>query len=156
MKRSAFTMIELIFVIIVIGILAAVAIPKFAKTRDDAQIAKGRSDIAAIRSAITNERQTRLLRGDSSYIATLDGATLNAEGVKLFEGNLTATPQRILLAYPITSKNDDGGWMKSGANTYTFSADHMSVPFTYTPANGHFDCDQNNTSSGPLCQALVN
>jgi len=37
--KSAFTMIELIFVIVILGILASVAIPKLAATRDDAKIA---------------------------------------------------------------------------------------------------------------------
>lgn len=38
MQRTAFTMIELIFVIVVLGILAAVAIPKLSATRDDAKV----------------------------------------------------------------------------------------------------------------------
>jgi len=35
--RSGFTMIELIFMIVIIGILASVAVPKLAATRDDAK-----------------------------------------------------------------------------------------------------------------------
>lgn len=58
MKRNAFTMIELVFVIVILGILAAVAIPKLAATRDDAvnsglaqNIVGGAGEIAAYAAA---------------------------------------------------------------------------------------------------------
>jgi general secretion pathway protein G len=52
MKRSGFTMIELVFVIVILGILASVAIPKLAATRDDAKIASKASEIQAAISEI--------------------------------------------------------------------------------------------------------
>lgn len=45
-------MIELVFVIVIIGILAAVAIPKLAATRDDAKAGAIKSDIGTAMSAI--------------------------------------------------------------------------------------------------------
>ncbi len=46
--KSAFTMIELIFVIVILGILAAVIFPKLAATRADAKVAvKAQSIVTA-------------------------------------------------------------------------------------------------------------
>lgn len=63
-NRYAFTMIELIFVIIVVGILSAVALPKLSATRDDAIISKARTTVASIRTVMTTEKQKRILRGN--------------------------------------------------------------------------------------------
>jgi general secretion pathway protein G len=141
MKRFAFTMIELVFVIVILGILAAIAIPKFAATRDDAQVAKGRSDASAIRSAIVSERQGRLLRGDSAYVAALDDAAEDTDGETLFDGNATNP----LLQYGIVSANSNGHWMKTNAG-YTYQVMGDPVDFTYTQGTGAFDCDHANAN----------
>ena len=60
---KAFTMIELVFVIVVLGILAGIAVPRLAATRDDATIAKMRGDIAAIRSGLSLVRSENMMRG---------------------------------------------------------------------------------------------
>lgn len=66
--KKAFTMIELIFVIVIIGILAGIAVPKLAVTRDDAFVSRARSAVETLRAAISMERQKRILRGDFSDI----------------------------------------------------------------------------------------
>ena len=89
--RRAFTMLELTFVIVVIGILSAIAIPKFAATRDDAEISKGRAEVAAMRSAIATTRQKRILRGNFTNIANADIPGLLEYGLSSKWSGLTFT-----------------------------------------------------------------
>ena len=110
--KKAFTMVELVFVIVVIGILAAIAVPKFAATRDDAQVSKARAEVAALRSAISTKRQKEILRG---VFTNINAATAEAE-----------------LQYGLGSK-----WTRSG-ETFTFAGPAGNTVFTV--ASNKLDC----------------
>ncbi|ECP9243354.1 prepilin-type N-terminal cleavage/methylation domain-containing protein [Campylobacter coli] len=47
MKR-AFTILELVFVIVILGILAAIALPKFSSSRDEAEVSKSLNNLKTL------------------------------------------------------------------------------------------------------------
>jgi type IV pilus assembly protein PilA len=50
-NRQGFTLIELLIVVVIIGVLAAIAIPKFANTKEKAVVASMKSDLRNLASA---------------------------------------------------------------------------------------------------------
>lgn len=153
MKLSrAFTLIELVFIIVVLGILAAVAFPKIAPIREDAEIAKGKGDVATIRAGIVNERQTRLIKGCASYIPngtgtfTCGSSTHNAmDNGGLFGGVLTQ-------GFPNSATR--GNWSATaGSGTYKYWVGSTDTTFDYNATTGSFGCTQ---VSGNYCDQLAN
>jgi type IV pilus assembly protein PilA len=61
--RKGFTLIELLIVIVIIGILAAIAIPKFGKTREKAYFKAMMSDLRNLQS----QQELYYSRQDSGY-----------------------------------------------------------------------------------------
>lgn len=134
-SRSAFTMVELVFVLVVIGILAAIAVPKMVATRDDAYIVKARSTIASVRSAISTIRQKNILKGSF--------ADLNASSI--------GTNFHNLLEYDVKSCSTAkcNGWSTAWPN-FTFHGPTGDVVYKYQ--NKRLEC----TSSAARCKEYGN
>ena len=63
-------MIELVMVIAIIGVLAAIAIPKFVDLSGDARRAAGKGDLSALRSAATVYYASRAAQGSAIFPPT--------------------------------------------------------------------------------------
>ncbi|MCK4441240.1 MAG: hypothetical protein KAU90_04490, partial [Sulfurovaceae bacterium] len=125
-------------------ILAAVAVPKLAATRDDAVITKARTTVATVRNALAMERQKRILRGEFSPIIAVGDAT-NVFG-NFYDGNLTVPHDtgKGVMEYPIASQHTEDKWSFNN-HQYDFNSTLGDVIFTIV--NGKFVCDSNTTTS---------
>ena len=80
-KQSGFTLIELVVVITILGILAAMALPRFTAIQADARLAKMNGAMGAVKSAAAMAHATLLTRGYSSnYTGTPSTPAIIIEG----------------------------------------------------------------------------
>ncbi len=150
MYKNAFTMLELTFVIVIIGILSAIAVPKFAANRDDATIVKAKVTVSAVRNALATERQKRILRGKFSSITQLSSST--TAGAAIFDGFDGNTSTPVIEYGPSSCKTstDQGCWVVTNHTTYTYKMP-ISGTAVFTLSNNRFDCP----SSDSECKLLT-
>src|SRR5690349_20613715 len=75
LNRKGFTLIELLIVVVIIGILAAIAIPKFANTKQKAVVASMKSDL---RNLVTAQEA---FFSDRNFYSTTAAAVQSATNV---------------------------------------------------------------------------
>ena len=145
--KKGFTIIETTFVIVMIGILGSIAIPKLSSTVNLANNNNGLNTLVIVRGAIDRERQKRILRGDFTPITSL-----SAKG-KPFDyfspdGNDVKNP---LLKYPVPSCDTSGCWEL--LNSSSIVKDSESYLYHYNDDDTCTFIFKNNRISGD-CPAL--
>ena len=86
-NRKGFTLIELLIVVVIIGILAAIAIPKFANTKEKAVLAGMKSDL---RNLVTAEEG--FFSDNQTYSTTLGTAQVNTTAGGACGGTVVFVP----------------------------------------------------------------
>ena len=102
-NKKGFTLIELLIVVVIIGILAAIAIPKFANTKEKAYIASMKSDL---RNLITAQ-EAYFSDNNSTYASSTAslGTTYKASsGVTVTMGTVTNTGWGATSSHTSTAK----------------------------------------------------
>jgi general secretion pathway protein G len=129
----AFTLIELVFIIVVLGILGAVAFPKFVPYIEDAYIAKAKAKVDTIRSGLQNDRSKRLMKGEGGDYPF----PLESNASSLFCKVAECEPSGTGAGHWERISKDDNARIEN----YSFHAgSSTTITFQYDASDGTFRC----------------